>query len=491
MNIAMAEKETLKERTAKGLLWGGFSNGIAQMLTLLFGIILARKLSQADYGMIGMLAIFSSVASSMQEGGFISALNRKREVTQRDYNAVFWASIMTSVAFYTLFFFTAPLIAKFYNEPELTALARYSFLSFLCVSFSIAPRAYIFRNMMVRQSSIISIASILLSGIVGVAMAMNGYAYWGIATQQIVFTLSVSILNFWFSGWRPTLRIDLRPVREILGFSSKLIITNIVTAANTNLLPVILGRFYTASQVGDFTQGNKWNTMGHSLISNMLYSVAQPILTKTDTDRERQKHVFRKLLRFTAFVAFPVMLCLALISEEFIVILITEKWLNSAHILRVLSISGAVMPISFLFSNLLISRGRSTTYMWCSITLLLAQLLALRGCVPYGISRMVLVYAALNIVWLAVWFFFAHSEIHLRLTEAIKDVAPYAILSAAIVCTVYLATRNIDNIYIRLAAKILLTATVYCGTLWVLRSTIFREAIQFITKRKISDSNAE
>ena len=381
--------ETLKEKTAKGLLWGGFSTGIQQLLGLVFGIILARKLSQADYGMIGMLAIFSAIAACMQEGGFIAALNRKKEVTQRDYNAVFWMSVFTSIGFYLLFFFTAPLIADFYGEPRLTALARYSFLSFLFVSFSIAPRAYIFRNMMVRQSSIISIVAVLLSGLVGIVMAYQGYAYWGLATQNIVFTLTVSVLNYWFSGWRPSFRIDLHPVKELLGFSSKLIVTNIMTAANTNILSVLLGKNYTAPEVGDFTQANKWNTMGHSLITNMLYSIAQPVLTKTDDDRQRQKQVFRKLLRFTAFISFPVMLCLALVSEEFIVILITEKWLSSAHILRVLCLAGAVIPVSYLFSNLLISRGHSSTYMWCTIGLCVAQLLGVGLCVPYGIGRMV------------------------------------------------------------------------------------------------------
>ena len=477
--------ESLKEKTAKGLLWGGFSNGLQQLLGLLFGIVLARKLSQADYGMIGMLAIFSAVAACMQEGGFIAALNRKKEVTQRDYNAVFWMSILTSIGFYTLFWFTAPLIAQFYGEPRLTALARYSFLSFLFVSFSIAPRAYIFRNMMVRQSSIIALVSMALSGIVGIIMAYMGYAYWGLATQNIVFTLSVSILNYWFSGWRPTLHIDLRPIRELIGFSSRLIITNIFTAANTNILSVLLGRYYTAPQVGDFTQANKWNTMGHSLITNMLYSVAQPVLAKTDEDRQRQKQVFRKLLRFTAFIAFPLMFCLALISEEFIVILITEKWLSSAHLLRWLCIAGALMPVSYLFSNLLISRGHSSTYMWCTLSFFAAQLLAVGLCVPYGIERMVQAYTLLSIVWVLVWFYFAHGEIGLRFREMIGDVAPYFLLAAAIVIGVFFLTRGIGNLYVSLIVKVLLVGVVYCAALWLLGSTIFKEAIMFITKKKI------
>ena len=479
------QQESLKEKTAKGLMWGGLSNGLQQVLSLVFGIVLARKLSQADYGMIGMLAIFSAIAACMQEGGFIAALNRKKEVTQRDYNAVFWMSVLTSVCFYVVFWFAAPLIARFYDEPRLTSLARYSFLSFLFVSFSIAPRAYIFKYMMVRQSSIIALVSMALSGIVGIVMAYQGFAYWGLATQNIVFTLSVSVLNYWYSGWRPSFYIDLRPVREIIGFSSKLIVTNIITAVNTNYLSVLLGHYYKAADVGDFTQANKWNTMGHSLITNMLYTIAQPVLIKTDDDQERQKQVFRKLLRFTAFVSFPAMLCLSLISEEFIVILITEKWLTSAHILRVLCLAGAVMPVSYLFSNLLISRGRSSTYMWCSIGLCAAQLAGIGLSVPYGISHMVTVFAAINTLWLGVWFRFSHREIGLTLTEAVGDVAPYVLLSGAIVAVAYFLTHGITNIYLSLTAKVLLVGTAYCAALWFLGSTIFKETIMFITKKKI------
>ena len=477
--------ETLKEKTAKGLLWGGFSNGLQQMLGLLFGIILARRLSQADYGMIGMLAIFSAVAACMQEGGFIAALNRKKEVTQRDYNAVFWMSIITSICFYLLFFFSAPLIADFYDEPRLTSLARYSFLSFLFVSFSIAPRAYIFRNMMVRQSSIISLVSMALSGIVGIVMAYQGYAYWGLATQNIVFTLSVSVQNYWFSGWRPSLHIDLSPIRDILGFSSKLIVTNIVVAANTNYLSVLLGKFYTADEVGDFTQANKWNTMGHSLITNMLYSIAQPVLTKTQSEPERQKQVFRKLLRFTAFIAFPAMLCLSLISEEFIVILITEKWLSSAQMLRVLCVAGAVMPISYLFSNLLISSGRSSAYMWSTLGLCAVQLVVLGFCVPFGINSMVQAYAIVNILWLGVWFWLSHNEIGLSVSEAVKDISPYLILSVVIVIATWFVTRSVANLYVCLILRVAMVAVAYCLALWVLRSTIFKEVILFITKKEI------
>lgn len=481
----MANEGSLKKKTAQGIMWSGFSNIIQQLLGIVFGIILARKLSQADYGMVGLLYIFSAIAACMQEGGFIAAINRKKEVSQGDYNAVFWTSILTSLSFYIVFFLSAPLIARFYGIPELTSLSRYIFLTFLCGSFGIAPRAYIFRNMMVRESSIIGIASILFSGVVGVVMAMNGYAYWGLATQNIVFTLTISTLSYYFSGWRPSFRIDFSPMKEILKFSSKLILSNLITAINTNVFTVLLGKYYTPNEVGDFTQANKWNNMGHSLITNTLVSIAQPIIAKTEGDSQRQKQVFRKLLRFTAFICLPLMLGLSLVSEEFIVILITDKWITSAHILQWLCIAGAVTPLSFLFSNLLITRGHSTTYMWCTFSFCLAQLIALGLFVPYGITQMVKAYVFINILWFAVWFAFAHQKVHLSYFEALQDVTPYLALTLISIGISYLILPPIQNLYLSILSKIAVVALSYCAMLWLLGSTIFKEVLLFLTKKEI------
>ena len=333
--------ETLKEKTAKGLFWGGVSNGVQQVLNLVFGVFLARMLSQSDYGMVGMLTIFSALAGTLQEGGFISALNRKKDVSHKDYNAVFWTSVLVSLFCYLLLFFSAPLISNFYGEPELKPLARFVFIGFFITSLGIAPRAYLFRNMKVRENAIISFFSLFMSGIVGVGMAAMGFAYWGIATQTIVCVSVVTILSFYFSKWTPSLRIDFSPIKEIFGFSSKLIITGIFNVINSNVLSVILGKLYTPHEVGNYTQANKWNLMGCSLINGMMGSIAQPVFAKTDDDVVRQKMVLRKLLRFTAFVSFPAMFGLALVSKEFIVILLTEKWLESARMMQMLCVAGA------------------------------------------------------------------------------------------------------------------------------------------------------
>ncbi len=455
------------------------------MLNLVFGIFLARLLSTEDYGLVGMLTIFSLIANSLQEGGFISALNRKKNISHKDYNAVFWTCSLFSLTIYLLLFFCAPYLAEFYGDSRLTSLSRYIFIGFFITSLGIAPRALLFRNMKVRESSIVPFVSLLLSGIVGVTMAATGFAYWGIATQTLVYVSLFTGLTFYYSKWHPTFNIDFSPIREMFGFSSKLIITNIVIIINTNIFSVILGRLYSPHIVGNYTQANKWNYMGWSLINNMLNGISQPVFAKTDNDKERQRNIFRKLLRFTAFVSFPLMLGLALVAQEFIVILLGEKWIESARLLQLLCVMGAFYPISYLFSNLLISRGHSATYMWINIALCITQLAAVVVSASYGIEVMIMVYVAVTIAWILVWHYYAYQEINIRLSDIVKDISPYLIITVILIFSAHLLTLDINNLYLKFLIKVIFVAVSYCIILWLLRSTIFRESMEFLVKRKI------
>ena len=477
------EHVTLKEKTAQGLLWGGISNGIQQLLSLLFGIFLARLLTQADYGLVGVLTVFSATASALQEGGFISALNKKKEVTHRDYNAVFWCSTLISLCLYVLLWLVAPLIANFYEEPILTPLSRYLFIGFVISSLNIAPRAYLFRNLKVKETSIITICSIIISGIIGVTMAANGYAFWGIATQTIAYVGSMTVLCYAFTRWHPTLPVDFTPIREMIGFSSKLIITNVFNIINNNLFSNILGKFYTMSVVGNFSQANKWNQMGHNLITNMLYGVAQPVFTKVEDDKERQLQVLRKLLRFTAFISFPAMFGLSIVAKEVIVITITERWIESAGILSLLCIWGAFVPLSSLFSNLIISRGHSSVYMWGTISLCLTLLVAVIAVSPLGFQWMLRLFIGINILWFFVWFWFVRREIGLRLRDMLLDIAPYILLAAALTISAAYLFGGITNLYLSLLAKVVFVATLYPLILWMAGSRILKESLRYILKK--------
>lgn len=476
-------KENLKEKTAKGLFWGGLSNGVQQLLNLVFGIFLARLLSQSDYGMVGMLTVFSALAGSLQEGGFISALIRKKDATQRDFNAVFWTNVSVGFLLYVVLFFSAPLIARFYGIPELVLLARFIFIGLFISSLGIVPGAIMYKNMMVKELAVCSFVTQIISGILAVFLAWRGFAYWGIAIQTVVYVSLAQLMRYYFTRWRPTLKFDFSPVREMIGFSSKLIVTNMFNVINANIFPILLGKLYTPREVGNYTQANKWNNMGSTLVGSMVGAIAQPVFAKTDGDTVRQKRVFRKLLRFTAFVSFPAMLGLALVAKEFIVILLTEKWIESARMMQVLCIAGAFAPISALFSNLIITRGHSTTYMWCSIAQCLLQLGAAVLAAPYGITRMIEVYVVINISWLFVWHFFARQEIGLDIMEVLKDLFPYVTLSTVLVIAAGVLTMSITNLYASFAGKVAFVALGYCISLWLLKSVIFREAVEFVLRR--------
>ena len=477
-------EQSLKDKTAKGLFWGGVSNGVQQLLNLLFGIFLARLLTPADYGMVGMLTVFSALASILQEGGFISALTNRKKTEHKDYNAVFWFSLLMGTSLYTLLYICAPLIADFYQQPQLTSLARLSFLSFLISSTNVAPRAFLFKQLRTKENAIISFCSLTISGIIGIVLAYKGFAYWGIAIQTIAFTTGTTILSYYFSGWKPSLHIDFTPIKEMIGYSSKLIVTHTFQIINNNLFSILLGKFYNEKEVGYFNQANKWSTMGYTTINGMLTSVAQPVLSTLSDDKERQLNALRKMLRFTAFVSFPAMFGLSFTSQELIVLAVTDKWLPSANIMQILCIGGAFIPFSGLFSQLMLSRGHSSIYMWNTIALSLSQLLGAYLLYPYGIIPMLYAFISINMGWTFVWLHFIQKEIKLSLPNFLKDISPYLLLSIACIFACSFITEPIENVGLRLIGKISIVGLFYITILWKANSTILQESIHFIFKKK-------
>ena len=483
----MAEK-TLKEKTAKGLMWGSVSNGAQLILGTLFGIFLARILSPSDYGMVGLLAVFSQTASILQDSGFRTALANRREIVHEDYNAVFWFNITTSCTLYILLFFLAPLITDFYLQSdaatnqdlsELTPLARFSFLGFVIASLGTAHYAYLFRTLQVKQKAIITIISLTASSTIGLIMALTGYAYWGLATQGIAFTTCNTVLFWYFSKWRPTLPVSFRPLKEMFGFSSKILVTDICNNINGNILSVMLGRFYAVNDVGLYNQAYKWTNMASTTVLGTIKDVAQPVLRNVEKERERHKRVFRKMLRFNAFMTFTILFGLALISRDLLLITVTEKWLSCVPLMLILCIGAFTFPLQYLCTNLVITKERSDLVLWNTIGMGITQLGAVFFSYPYGIRTMVCIYTVINIMWLIVWFYFVRREIDLRLRETFFDLAPYAAVAAITMATTALITSPIEHIYLLLGLKIIIAVLLYATLMWVSGSVIYRECMKF------------
>lgn len=473
----------LKEKAARGFLWGGLNNGAVQVLGALFGIFLLRLLSPSDYGKIAMLTVFANLASTLQESGFMAALCNLKNPTHRDYNAVFWFNIMMGGSLYVLLYLCAPLIADFYHDADLLWLSRYMFLGFFITSFGTVQRAWLFRNMMNKQTCIIAIVSLVVSNVVGILMAWLGYAFWGLATQSLLFVSCMVLMNWYYSPWRPSLHIDLRPAWQMFGFSSRLLLTNVVNTLSSNAFSFLLGKFYGAHSAGVYGNARKWDDMCSSSINGMLTGVAQPVMAQVRDNRERSRQVFRKMLRFVSFVSFPCMFGIGLISREFLLIFTGPKWEESAYLLSLLSIYGAVFPLLTLYGQMVISQGRSNINMYSTMALSSLILLGLVLLHSYGLYVMVFYFIGINVAWLFVWQYFAYRLIGLRLWEALSDVLPFLLLSAACMALTWWITRPIESLWLLLVAKVVLAAIFYVTAIWISGARIMRESVDYLLHR--------
>jgi len=473
----------LKEKTAKGIFWGGLGNGLQQILSLCFGIFLARTLNAKDYGMIGMLTIFTAIAGVLLDGGFAAALINKQDAKQEDYNAVFWFNVVMGISIYIILFFCAPFIAGFYHTPALVPLSRFIFLGFVFGCTGTVHGAILTKKLMVKQKSLIHVTAIFISGVASVVMVFNGFGYWGLAVQSVGYVLITVFLQWIISPWRPTFQFSKAPLKQMLPFSFKIAITNIFNQLNQNIISTLLGKFYTPQQVGYFTQGNKWEQMGGNFVNSMVSGVAQPVMATVSDDIERQRNIFRKMLRFTAFISFPAMFILALVSKEIIIITITAKWMPSIIILQMLCLWGALAPINGLYSNLIISRGNSKVYMWNTISLGVLQVLAMIFSASHGINCMIIVFIIINTLWIGVWNIFAWRAIRMRFIYVLKDICPFFFITLIAVLPAYLITMKMTNLFLSVAIKVIVSVSVYLIIMKCSGSVIYKESREFLLSR--------
>lgn len=477
------DNQTLKQKTAQGLFWGLMSSGGMQLLNLVIGIFLARLLSPEEYGIVGMLAIFTLIAVNLQDSGFGVALINVKDIKHNDYNSVFWFSIGVSLSMYLLLFLCAPLIAAFFHQPCLTSLSRFIFLSFIFAALGISPNAVLVRSLRIKEKAIISITALFVSGAVGVTMAYHGYSYWSLATQQVLYNAVTCAGRYYFARWWPTLKVDFTPVKQMFAFSYKVLITSIMSTVSNNVLTVIFGRLFPATAVGNYSQANKWNTMASSLVSGTVSQITQPVLVRVVDDKERMCRVFGKIMRFTAFMAFPAMFGLAMVAPEFILLTITDKWVDSIPLLQILCLGGAFLPLFTVYQNLFLSLGKSDIYMWLNIGQIAIVIATVLACHSLGFTAMVIGFAAINVVWLFVWQMFASRMVGYRLLTMLRDIVPFMLISLAVMVATYWVTCAIGDLRLLLVARILVAALLYGLTMKLSRARIFEECIDFIRNR--------
>ena len=495
--------ETLKEKTAKGLFWGGMNNGVQQLLGLAFGIILGRLLDPSDYGMTAMLAVFSVIANELQSSGFKTGLINLKSPRHEDYNAVFWFNILAGAVIYVILWFAAPLIADYYHQPKLIPLSRYVFLGFVFSSFGMAQSAYMTKQMQIKQIAKSGMTATLTSSLISVTMAALGFGYWALATQYLAYIAVNTLLLWYFSPWRPSfprseecgVRSEnslFSPLKKIFPFSFKIMLSAIFTQLNANVMNLLLGRYYGETNTGHYNQAYQWSSKGYLLVQNMLKQVDQTVLVGLHDERERQLQVLRKMVRFTAFIAFPLLFALAMVSHEFIVLAIGEKWAFSASLLPYLCLCGAFMPLSTLLTDAVISHQRSDIYLWSTVALGVLQIVLMVSLWRQGIYVMVIAYTLLNIGWMFVWHVFVRRLMGYRLLAFLKDIVPFALAAAGVMVVTYFLTEFmvyslefIDDylkLWVLLISRVIMAAILYYAVMRLAGAVILKECLAFIKK---------
>lgn len=476
--------ETLKDKTAKNLFWSAMNNGTMQVLNLLIGIFLGRLLSPGEYGLVGVLTIFTLIAGNLQSSGFTQGLINLKQPTARDYNSVFWFNILASFFIYAVLFCCAPLIAAFFHQPALVKLSRVVFLSFVISSFGIAHAAYMNKNLMNKEQAFINCLALAVSGGASITLAFNGYSYWSLAWQQIIYISVLNVGRYYVVPWRPSFAIDFGPVKGMFRFSVKILFTNIINTLSSNILTFIFGRYFAIKQVGNYTQAAKWNTMANSFVANTLWQVVQTVLVAAGDERERRCRVYRKMMRFTAFMSFPLMFGLALVAEELIFCTIGEQWADSVPLLRILCLSGAFVPFYTMYQNLAISSGRSDLYLWCNVAQIVLQVVVILIFKPLGLTVMVVAYSVFLILWLLAWHIVAKRLIGLSLRHTFADIVPFMLIAAAVMVVTHYLTLWLSGYVVVLIVRVVIAALLYVGAMRLFHAEIMSECIAYFKKKR-------
>lgn len=472
----------LKTKTASGLFWGAMNNGLQQLVGAVVGLVLLSRLSPGDYGLTAMLAIFTAIAATLQEGGFKAALINRGEIRAEDHNAVFWLSTAVSCALYLVLFAFSGAIARFYNQPELVSVSRVLFLSFVFVSLSISSDALLLRKMMIRQRAAMDIAGAVASGAVAIVMAVRGCGYWALVAHSVVQSAVTSLLKLVFSPWKPSFKINLRPVWEMFPFGFKLVISSFVTQVHTNIFSVILGRAYSKAEVGFYSQGSKWANMGGQVFCGMLTSVAQPVLSSASGEPQRRTAILRKLTRFMAYVSCPAMMGLALVAPEFIN-LINPEFAPSVPILRIYCLYCLATLAHTMFNQTAMSYGRSDRYLLftlCNASLQIATALATYR---FGLIAMAAGLTAVNYIAVSIWFGLLHRVIGVGCAQLMSDILPFFLLSALCAAAAHFASLPVHGDLLRLLLQLSAAGGLYIAL--TSRTQTFRDVVTYIKKREL------
>jgi O-antigen/teichoic acid export membrane protein len=483
--------DNLKLQTARTLKWNVIDRVMQQVLYAVTGIVLARELSQSDFGLVGAVMIFQAFASLLVDSGFSYALIQRKQPTRLDYSSVLWFNLIVATAIYVILWFAAPLIAMcFENDSRLIPLSRVMFVSFILNASAIVQTNRFVKAMNVRPVAISNSIGLFLGAVVGIWLAVSGWGAWAIVWQTIVNAGVKSLILWSMSKWVPMLRISWASLRSFMSVGLGMMFTSFLNTLFLNIYSFFIGNRVGLTSLGYYTQSDKWSKMGISSLSQVFTSTFLPVLSGVQDNAERFANMVRKINRFTAYLLFPAMLGLTIIATPLFHVLFGTKWDPSILLFQLLLIRGIFTVLTSLYSNYLLALGRSKLIVWMEVLRDGTALVALAITFPYMAATTTTnpVYGLSILLWgqllasIVAWIgtiICVSKQTHVSIVGFIADCLPYLFISLLMIGVVAVQQQFIANDWLSLICGVVLGAAIYLGTNLVLRSRIQADVIAY------------
>lgn len=477
-------EENLKYKSKKGVYWTFFNQMSNNGLSFVVGIILARLLTAEDYGITALPSIFIALSAVVIGGGFGTALIRKPEISEADLSTAFYYSFGMGLLMYACLFVAAPWIADFYNTPVLTDLVRVTALTFIWGALSTPQTVLLQRRLDFKTQARISITNNILGAGVGLTLAFTGYGLWSLVIMGVVSSFT-SLIQKWLAvRWLPSARWSKESFRYLWNFGNKLMASAFLDVGYNNLTPLIIGKFYSPADLGIYNRAKGYACLPAQQGTSVIQQVTFPVLSKAQNDDELLRNAYRKMLKVSAFVIFPVMTMLSALAKPFIVILVTDKWIDSVLLLQIICFSMMWYPIHAINLSLLQVKGRSDLFLRLEIWKKVLGLTVMACTLPFGLVYFVSAGIASSLICLFINTYYTGKLINVGFGKQMRDLLPTFSLSLLIFAIVLIMNQFIHNLWLQLIIGGAVGVGVYIGAAILFKFPELEDVKYMLSKKK-------
>jgi teichuronic acid exporter len=428
----------LRSSVLKSAGWIFLEKFGSQLIRFFVSILLARVLSPEDFGLIAMITIVISVGQSLKDSGMTQSLIRSKTITDVDYSTVFYSNIAFSIAIYLIIYAVAPLIAKFYGQEELTIITRVLSVQIIIQSVSAIQIARLTKSMNFKRQLLVQLPSFVVSGIVGIYLAYNGFGVWSLVYMTLVQVTLVTVQYWIRSSWKPLLLFDKQSFIKHFFYGYKIAVSGILDVIFKNLYNVIIGKYFSPALLGFYNRAYTLRELPIQNISATLNKLTFPMFAKIQDDDQRLKLAYSKVIQVVFFGTTPLMIMGLVLAEPLVVVLLTDKWLASVPFLRILCISGIVYPLNAYNMNILKVKGRSDLYLRIESIKKVLQLIGIILIIPFGIFPLLWFQVAFSFLSFVMNSYYSGRMIGLSIFDQVRSISGILVLAVGVGAVIYL-----------------------------------------------------